>query len=325
VYEPMQKIMQKFQKELDDVLTGQQKEALQKARASGGLAGGTPGAWAPIQKPTGQKPSQPGQPGAKIQQLPGGGIQVIIREDGEEHPAEKKPVATKGPVEKGQVDKGRVEKGESEVKVEKLPGGGIRIIIGERAEGGKGERAEGGKGERAEGAKSQDRQALENALKSLREAQKSQIEGQASAKARMGEKIKHQHELAEKAWQTFQKMEAMGEGQQAQAHELWERLEQLEAELRRTFEPLAGASAVFTGGTAWVVQGAAKPGAPMPGAPLPGTPLPGGEPGKATPRRIVVTPGPHQDGGVEELRNQVRELRREVEEIKDFIRKTIQK
>ena len=88
--------------------------------------------------------------------------------------------------------------------------------------------------------------------------------------------------------------------------------------------------AALPGGRAWVVQGAAKPslplpGTPLPGKPMPGAPLPGGEGGKAAPGQIVVIPGPPHDGGIEDLRKQVRELRREVEEIKDFIRKTSQK
>ena len=57
-----------------------------------------------------------------------------------------------------------------------------------------------------------------------------------SAKARMGERIKHQRELVERAWKTYEALEALGEGKQAEARELWEKLETLQGELRQTFE-----------------------------------------------------------------------------------------
>ncbi len=186
------------------------------------------------------KPGQPAEEtpkGIKVEKLPGGGIKVIISEKGDVK--EVKP-APGQPAE-------RTREG---VKVRQIPGG-VQVIIGEKAE--------------ANPGNSQDdaRRALEKVRKSLEETMK-------SAKARMGDKVRRQHELAAQALQTYQTIQTLGEDKKVESQQLWDKLEKIEAELRRTFEPAAG-------GSFWQVKPGAMPGAPLsPGAPLPwGTPLPG--------------------------------------------------
>jgi hypothetical protein len=134
---------------------------------------------------------------------------------------------------------------------------------------------EGGK---RKGKEEQGREALEKARKQLEAVMK---EGQKAAKVRMREKIKRQHELAEQAWKTVEKMETLGEGKQGEAHQLWERLEQLEGQLRQTFEPQPGAMApgqpltLHMYGQANLAPGASVPGAMKPFAPQLGAPMPG--------------------------------------------------
>lgn len=127
------------------------------------------------------------------------------------------------------------------VHVTQLPGGGVQIILSEGAEG-------------------RDREA---------------------GRARLGERIKRQRELVEQAWQVWQKLEALGPDKKGEAHELWERLERLESQLRETFEP-AGRLA------------------------LPGQPL-----------NPAIRPEP----AIQELRAQVQELRRQMEEVRATLQK----
>ncbi len=111
----------------------------------------------------------------------------------------------------------------TEEQVKQLPGGGIQVMIGEGGAAGL-------------------------------QARASSDEAMKSAKARMREKVKRQRELVEQAWQLCEKLDAVGEGKPGEAHALWEKLEAVQGELRRTLEatpPRAG----------W-----------MPGAPLPGQP-----------------------------------------------------
>ncbi len=186
----------------------------------------------------GQKPGEKKPSGVKVTRLPGGSITV------------NGGTLIIGGSASGAGEK-RGEKKSSGVKVTQLPGGGIQVTI-----------TEGGEQCQATAAAEKARSAMEQAMK--------------SARAHMREKVKRQHELAEQAWQASEKLGALGPDKKAEAHELWERLERIEGELRRTFEP---AAAPFgPPGGAWMPPGAMPPGAMPPGAMPPGAMPPGAMP-----------------------------------------------
>ena len=85
------------------------------------------------------------------------------------------------------------EKKPSGIKVTQLPGGGIQVTISEDV------RLE------SNMAQPQARGSVEQPMK--------------SAQARMREKVKRQHELAEQAWQASEKLAALGPDKKAEAHE----------------------------------------------------------------------------------------------------------
>ena len=102
--------------------------------------------------------------------------------------------------------------------VRRLPGGGLQVIIGEGNESAEGKTPE-----------------------ATADAAHRQLErARALAQADVGERIKRRHELAEKAWQAYQKMQSLGADKKGEAHELWEQIESLNGQLRQTFEPLGG-------------------------------------------------------------------------------------
>ena len=140
-----------------------------------------------------------------------------------------------------------------------------------------------------------------------------------AAKGAMRERIKRQHELAEKAWQLVQKMESLDEGK-PEARETWEQLERIEGQLRQALGPPPGgpagqgffniwtpanpAAGAATGNAANFAYGfatATGPHGPVPppawgGMPVPYAPLPGasakGPPGAMTinsPSGVTVT------------------------------------
>lgn len=276
---------EKLADKVNGLLTAEQKEAMKKART-----------WSPAG-------------GGAVRFAPGAPV-----------PGSKKPLEKKGETPRG-------------VKVTQLPGGGVQITISEQGE------------------------ARERSPKQREEARK-------AAKARMREKVKRQKDLAEQAWQTFQKMDALGEGKPHEAHELWEKLERIEGDLRRTFE--APATMALPPGFPGAVR--FHTGAAMPGASIAG---PGNreaiarrlkelsekiqqlsKQGKAeeakrlkheaaelhetlerlskAPRwQLLERPGrplvlpleAGRDPAIRELRAQVKELRRQVEEIKAALKK----
>jgi membrane-associated protease RseP (regulator of RpoE activity) len=174
----------------------------------------------------------------------------------------------------------RVEGGAGEIDldaqstVRRLPGGGLQVIIGE-----------GNKSDEGQTAKPLDaaRQELEKA--------------RASAQAGLGQRIKLRHELAEKAWQAYQKMQSLGADKKGEAHELWEQIESLEGQLRQTFAP-AGGGMMFAPGVPLNGVWTAPPGVQL---------VPGAQAGFGERR---------QDAAIQELRTQVEQLRRDVEELK---------
>jgi hypothetical protein len=218
-------LYQKLSEKVNSLLTNGQKEALKKAR--GQMPGAPAGSSVPNPAPV-KKPAEKTEPGAKVTPLPGGGIQFSLNLEA----VPKAVGATPGGEQ-------RPAKDQPGVKVTQLPGGGVQVII-----------EEAGEGKTPEKAPQQTQEALEKARRSLQEAM-------SSAKNRRHDRVKRQHELAEKAWQTSQQLQALGEDKKAEAHELWEQLERLEGELRRTFEPTPGD---------WSVQPAPMPGAALPGA-----------------------------------------------------------
>ena len=147
-------------------------------------------------------------------------------------------------------------------KVRRLPGGGLEVIIGEGAESGEGRITT----------------APQAPCKDLDKAR-------ASALAGVGQRIKRQHELIEKAWQAYQKMQSLGENKKGEAHELQEQIERLEGQLRQTFEPAGGG---------WRA-------APW---------------GQSAPSAQANFGERRQDAAIQELRAQVQQLRRDVEELK---------
>lgn len=223
------KMYQKLSEKVRSLLTDEQKEALKRPRNVPIRPGAAPGG--AVQNPAPQPPAEKKEPAAKVLQLPGGGVQVIISEGAEGKKAQPGKPAWQNPAPK-------TPRG---IDVKQLPGGGIRVIIREAGEREQGE------------ARRLGQQAPGQPCPSAPELMK-------AAKARMGKRVKRQHELAEKAWQIYQKMEALGEDKKADAHERWEQLERVEGELRGTFGPAAA-----SGG--WTQL---RPGAVMPGAPVPG-------------------------------------------------------
>ena len=182
-----------------------------------------------------------------------------------------------------------------QAKVRQLPGGGVQVIIGEG-------------NENAE---------AKAAVKSLTATLEMAV---ASSQAKMGERIKRQHELAEKAWQAYQKMQSLGDKKKGEAHELWEQIENLEGQLRQTFEPAGNMRFVQPGAPAGGVLNPA-PGAPanngwiqvMPRGQLaPGQSLPG----QSATRPMLVPVDRGQAAALQELRNQVERLRHDVDELK---------
>ena len=169
-----------------------------------------------------------------------------------------------------QLEEGKGEKSSSGAKVRQLRGGGLQVIIGEANEGAEGKAA----------------------VRSLEAARKELEKTLATAHAKAGERIKRQHELAEKVWQAYQKMQALGENKKGEAHELWEQIENLERQLRQTFEPAGGALRPVAPGAPLNRVPNPAPGAPLnlsngwiqivpggqlaPGQSAPGQPLPGG-------------------------------------------------
>ncbi len=204
-----------------------------------------------------------------------------------------------------QIEGSAIENPPAGAKVRHLPGGGVQVIIGEANEG--------PAGKAATGELEIVRQELEKTL--------------ASARGNMGERIKRQHELAEKAWQAYQKMKSLGEDKKTQAHELWEQIESLEGQLRQTFEPVVAglrpAPGISVNGgvlnlvvpgvpanPGWiqvVPQNPLLPGEWLAGQALPGQPVPGA---------AVIRSERGQNAALEELRAQVERLRRDVEELK---------
>jgi membrane-associated protease RseP (regulator of RpoE activity) len=163
-------------------------------------------------------------------------------------------------------------------KVRQLPGGGLELTIEEKTEK----------------AETKNVQTLESARKALEMVL-------SPAGAGLGERIKRQHELAEKAWQAYQKVQSLGENKKAEAHELWEQIQSLEGQLRETFAPAGGVLFKSVPATpsngAWIVvpEGQAASGA-------------------QTIREIAGTR--RQDAAIQELRAQVEKLRRDVDELK---------
>ncbi|MGA2620901.1 MAG: Spy/CpxP family protein refolding chaperone [Thermoguttaceae bacterium] len=277
----------KLAEKIGGLLTDQQKEAMKAPYAAGGQGGLAPGA--PVKGP-GQTLIRTGEGTLTISDAKAhvGGITV---KDG--------TLTITGNASSPGGKPG--EKKPSGVKVTQLPGGGIQVTISE------------GGDVRVEANKAQPKTCdpFEQAMN--------------AAKARMREKVKRQHELAEQAWQASQKLEALGPDKKAEAHELWEKLERIEGELRQTFEP---AAAPFPPpGGAWI----------PPGAPLPGQPLmywlnrPGPQPGGQAPMPMPGQPanlGPAPQWtcpAIEQLRSQVQELRSQVEELKALVKKLADK
>jgi predicted transcriptional regulator len=305
--------VQQLNEKIEAVLTAEQKEAIKKARSAwtpiqpGAAAPGAGGA-RPNPAP---KPAEKKQPGAKVMQFPGGGVQVIIGEGAEVRELRAKPATEKPP-----------EKTPEGVKVDRLPGGGIQVIISEGAEAKRGE------------AQKEMLKALERARSTLQDTMK-------SAKARMGEKVKRQHELAELALQTYQKIEALGEDKKAESQELWRKLERIQGELRGTFGPApapmtpqpgfwGGPGAPMPGGSPGAMMPGApmlggRPGMPMPGGPMPGMPMPGG-PMPGMPMPGAMAPGVPLAGGAagagnffywnrEALERRLKELKEKAEQL----------
>jgi Spy/CpxP family protein refolding chaperone len=214
-----------------------------------------------------------GEPGLKVQELGGEGFQVIIGEGGKievRSPEARKPADNQPKKGEPGVKAQAFAVGEQSprVRVEKLPGGGIRVILSEAGEGKEGQRREA-------------MQALEKARHALEEQMK-------SAQPRMLERVKRQHELAEQAWQLAQKLQALEESKKAEIHELREKLEAVEGQLRGTFEP---AVRVMSASPGWVqVQPRAS--------------------GNVRP-----------DPAVQEIRSQIQDLRRQVEELRAIVKK----
>ncbi len=193
-----------------------------------------------------------------------------------------------------QLEEGKGEKSSSGAKVRQLRGGGLQVIIGEANEGAEGKAA----------------------VRSLEAARKELEKTLATAHAKAGERIKRQHELAEKVWQAYQKMQALGENKKGEAHELWEQIENLERQLRQTFEPAGGALRPVAPGAPLNRVPNPAPGAPLnlsngwiqivpggqlaPGQSAPGQPLPGG---------TVIVGERRQVASLQELRAQVEQLR----------------
>ena len=190
--------------------------------------------------------------------------------------------------------------------VRPLPGGDMQVIIGEGNEN------------------AQAKAVIKSLTATLEQAV-------ASSQANMGERIKRQHELAEKAWQTYQKIQSLGDKKKGEAHELWEQIESLEGQLRQTFEPARGS--VFYGRPVAPAGGVLNlaPGAPAnggwiqvmprgqlaPGQSLPGQALPGQAcPGQPATRPMAVPVDRGQAAALQELRTQVEQLRRDVQELK---------
>ena len=74
----------------------------------------------------------------------------------------------------------------------------------------------------------------------------------------MGEQIRRQQSIIEKASQALKKLEALGNDKKGEAHELWEQIESLEGQLRATFGP-----AVQRAAQGWLLV------QPLPGASVP--------------------------------------------------------
>lgn len=161
-------------------------------------------------------------------------------------------------------------------KVRQLPGGGLELTIEEKTEK----------------AETKNVQTPESARKAL---EKKLL---ASSRASLGERIKRQHELAEKAWQAYQKMQKLGDDKKAEAHELWEQIRSLEGQLRQTFPPAAVGTINLAPGTSvnrgWIEL----------------------RPGQAAPGAQVIVGERRQDAAIQELRAQVEKLRRDVDELK---------
>jgi len=278
---------------------------LEGAKAEGGKSQPKPpDAGKPVEKPAEKK-----EPGAtfKLNPVPGGGFQVIIGEGGKleagklllgsnssdagkpvENPAKRKEGGA-GLVMSGTLTLSGVnvysgvtdltspdackpsdkpsEKMGADVSVQRLPNGDIQVTIHEAAKGKEGERREAVA-------------ALERARRSLEEAAR-------SAKARMFEKVKCQHELAEQAWQVCQRLQSLGDDKGAEARALRQKLEAVEGQLRQTLGPAMGLGAgpAFGGGVPF------PPGQPFPLNPAPGQPTPRYNPVPGQPFPFNPVPG----------------------------------
>ncbi len=166
---------------------------------------------------------------------------------------------------------GDKEKSFPGAKIRQLPGGSFEVIIDQKAE---------------------DAQA--KALEKLEAARKE------FARASLGERVQRQHELAEKAWQAYQKMQKLGDDKKGEAHELLEQIEHVERELRQTFPPAVGGMGL-------------PPGAPVSGWVELST-------REAAPAARAAAIERRQAAAIEELRAQVQKLRRDVDDLETRVK-----
>ena len=167
-----------------------------------------------------------------------------------------------------QVEGETKEKSVPGAKVRQLPGGGMEVTIEEKGEGVQAKAVE----------------KLDAAI----------------AQGSLGERIKRQHELAEKAWQAYQKMQKLGDAKKGEAHELLEQIERVERELRQTFAPAVGGMGL-------------PPGAPVSGWFELRT-------REAAPADKAAAIERRQDAAIEELRAQVQKLRRDVDDLESRVK-----
>ncbi len=92
-------------------------------------------------------------------------------------------------------------------------------------------------------------------------------EAQGALQASLRERMRHQHELAERAWQTYRNIEALGTEKRGEANELREELERIQRELRDTLGGRPGGGGLvnpFSGNPVQPTGGmTAMPGAPI--------------------------------------------------------------
>lgn len=201
---------------------------------------------------------------------------------------------------------------ESNVKVTQVPGGGIMVTIGE--------------GGATAVATSTTGTLDERTQRNLAEAAK---KSQATARSSMRERVERQNDLAKKAKKLVRKMDALGDNKKAEAHELWEELEQVQGQLRQTFgQPQISAMSGQPIST-WVQLGAPTAKATAAGGFMPGSPLqlspqvtPQLAPGATRPGQVSVTAiGLPPGASAPDLKSEVQTLRCQFEELRIQVQK----